>query len=126
MTYDRGPASLARLAALLRQPDRWVGFQWDHRNPQKNAVGLAFRTWGGPKCFDDSNEDYKFILAKLLGCSRQFCDTVLFTHLPNQQQTYRRGLLRKITPEMVADAIEARIERSTANTPHPLLEPSAA
>jgi hypothetical protein len=109
MTYDRGPASLAKLAVLLRDQSGWPeGFVWNDRHPHHNAVGLAFKTWGGPHSYDDSNYDYVIQLSLLLKCQIAVCETLLFTHWPTRNG-YKRGMFRKVTPEMVADAIEAHL-----------------
>jgi len=113
MTYPTGPGSLAELATLLREPHRWpAGFVWDHRHPHKNAVKLAFLTWGGPKSYDDSNEDYIVELSLRLKCQIADCENLLCTHLMLGQRTYKKWPRGEITPEMVADAIDAsRLER---------------
>lgn len=126
MTYAKQPPSLVALVTLLREPGIWPpGFEWSHRHPHKNAVGLAFRHWGGPTCYDDSNEDYVLILAKILQCPEEVCAETLLTHLTFCQQYYKRGLFRGITPEMVAKAIEAKIGQAV-KAPHPLLAPAIA
>ncbi len=125
MTYDRGPASLAKLATLLREPKRWPpGFVWNHRHPHHNAVGLTFRHWGGPKCYDDSNDDYLFALKHALRCDGSEVDRFLLTHLTVSRQTYSRGIFRKVTPEMVADAIESHLAKNV--TQEPLLQVAVA
>lgn len=110
MTYAYRPGSLAELAALLREPSKWpAGFVWNHRHPHMNAVGLAFQHWGGPHCYDDSNDDYVLQLALGLKCQIAICDKLLFTHHMMGQRTYKRWPFGKITPEMVAGAIEAHL-----------------
>lgn len=127
MTLSNKPGSLIELATLLREPHRWPdGFVWNHRHPHKNAVGLAFQHWGGPRCFDDSNEDYIVQLSLQLKCQIADCDRLLLTQNMMAQRTYKRWPFGKITPEMVAGAIEAKIGTPEAQPPSRLLEPSAA
>lgn len=106
--------SLASLAHLLRHPEMWPpNFWWDAKDPNQNAIGLAYRYWRGPYPWSDDA-----------------AEKVLMTHLADCSSGYKLRLMQNIGPAMVADAIDAYLAENPGadiapNPNNPLSMPTA-
>lgn len=104
-TVPQPPPTPADLAALLRDRSRWPkGFVWNYVSGRTCAIGLANRHWHGMAGSQ--------VLAKFNPYDR----ARIFIHLDSELEHdprpwfwQRRRPYQGVTPEQVADAIDAYI-----------------
>lgn len=122
-----GAPSLEGLAYSLRHPETWPeGFVWDFNECSSCAMGLAHALWNGPEVPDEfgrteTNRTYCSQTARMLGMPLTDVEDIFLDNEWTRQPKTFLGFIpagktdpvpfEDVTPEMVADAIDAYIAR---------------
>jgi hypothetical protein len=102
---DLDKPSLRGLNLVLRHRELWpVGFEWDYRSCPNCAMGLAQRLW---KEIEFPVESY---IAKAFGMSAASAQKIFY-----YADISRKILRKNVTPEMIADDIEAYLRTGDAD-----------
>lgn len=114
---DLDKPSLHALSYALRHPDTWPdGFYWDYNRCQKCAMGLAHRLWESyvPWVGIDSGPS---VMAKTFSMPYAASKRIFMDADKHHKDSYLFGMIKiarmsSITPEMVADDIDAFLARA--------------
>ena len=118
---DMTKPSLHALSYALRHPDTWPrGFSWNYRNCNRCAMGLAGLLWESLSISGDDYEDAVSDVAR--GFALPYCEArSMFLGDGTWAPRSVKGHLwwkeseinfAAVTPEMVADQIDAYLERA--------------
>jgi hypothetical protein len=104
---DLSTLSLEALSFLLRHKEMWPkDFQWDYSECKQCAMGLAMKLWS-----DDPNTLESYIILRRSMAMFDFTrpsklsHVFLFSHYDEGVKSHQ------ITPEIIADGIDAEIKR---------------
>lgn len=108
--------SLHALSYILRHPDTWPnGFVWNYGACATCAMGLAHRLWDVSQTKKDNAAS---IMSRTFGIGYEVADSIFMGQVrgkpaqwrKNGPQWWRRSVaLNDVSPEMVADAIDAHL-----------------
>lgn len=112
---DLGKPSLHALSYCLRHPDTWPeGFYWDFADCQQCAMGLAHELWSAIPSVD--RRDGPSVMARTFAMPYEQAERIFLGEAYRTEHLF--GILTRypghdnITPEMVANAIDAYLEKA--------------
>ena len=131
---DMSKPSLVALSYCLRHPETWPeGFVWDYSECRKCAMGLAHQLWSQaiPAAVVESNDlrtNISLLAKRFCMSFTEACDVFYDAHLKRHKckttvkrilfwktstvVSYENAKLSNITPDMVADDIDAILRKA--------------
>jgi hypothetical protein len=100
--------SLENLAFILRDRRLWPkGFEWNYKNCNSCAIGMAAKLWGKESVYGWGEDERTAWLPN--GTIHSNASNRIFTEL---RRHIGKNSMSEITPEDVADAIDAYLKES--------------